>query len=195
MQDITWCQVPNWEYPAALLRGVTCVAVSTDDERRIAWTHRLIGTEPKPEGSEWRESGKYVGVLDVGWVKRTFGQGDKPLSGTALSYWRKKGIPLEHVQRMIEELRALLPDTEKEAAPSMTRRLLAGVIALEKKAGVSEDELSAAQNAAAAAEEALRVDRLAAAELEASRRKASERKQGQGGGQSAGSPGSTRRKP
>jgi hypothetical protein len=93
------------------------VAVPTDDERRIAWTHRLIGTEPKPEGGDWRESGKYVGVLNVGWVKRTFGQGGKPLSGTALSYWRKKGIPLEHMSRMTQELRALLPDTTKDAAP------------------------------------------------------------------------------
>ena len=125
MQVITPCQVPNLECPAALLQGVTSVPVSTDDERRIAWTHRLIGTDPKPEGSDWRESGKYVGVLDAGWVKRTFGQEGKPLTGTALSYWRKKGIPLEHLPRMIEELQALLPDTEKE--PPWVGRLQAKV--------------------------------------------------------------------
>ena len=166
--------------------------MTADDERRLAWTHLLIGTEPKPKGSGRRARGKYIGALDQAWVKKTFGQGGKPLTGTALSYWRKKGIPLEHVPTMIEALRSLLPETEREAAPSMTRRLLTGVMALEAKAGVTPADLSSAE---VAMEAALEADARLAAELEASRRKSSGQGGGQAGGQSAGSLGSKRQKP
>lgn len=87
------------------------------------------------------------------------------------------------------------PETQEAAAPSMTRRLLAGVIALERQADISPDELASAQELAAAIEAGMEADARIAAELEASRRKSSARTSGRGGGRSAGSQGNKRRTP
>ena len=87
------------------------------------------------------------------------------------------------------------PQTQKEAAPSMTRRLLAGIIALEKKSGITPDELEAARESAAAIEAALEADARLVAELEASQRKPGGRAADRAGGQAGASKGSKRRKP
>lgn len=100
----------------------------------------------------------------------------------------------------LEQVRALygLPvdsqGTKKEAAPSMTRRLLAGVIALEKKAEISPDELASAEESAEMIEASLEADARLAAELEASRRRSSERAPGPTGGPTGESLGSKRQK-
>jgi hypothetical protein len=97
--------------------------------------------------------------------------------------------------RAIRDLVGASEANERAASPSMTRRLLAGVIALETAAGITPEALAAAQQEATGFEErALDVDRRVAAELTETQRKAAERKAGQVGGQSAVLPGSKRSK-
>lgn len=87
------------------------------------------------------------------------------------------------------------PETQRSAAPSMTRRLLAGVMALERNAQITEAEIARGLEAAEAFERlAQEVDRHAAELLEQSQRKSSGRAGGLGGGQSGASPGSSRRR-
>lgn len=99
------------------------------------------------------------------------------------------------VQRVQAVMRPDLPETGKEAAPLVTRRLLTGVIALERKAGVSPDELVNAEQSAVEIEAALEADARFAAELEASQRKSSAQAKGRAGGRAGGSQGNTPQSP
>jgi hypothetical protein len=68
---------------------------------RQALARRLLGT------------GKEPGPLDAGWVKRQFG-----ITGTALMNWRKRGIPRDRVDEVMEVLAAVLPADTKSAPPA-----------------------------------------------------------------------------
>lgn len=81
------------------------------------------------------------------------------------------------------------------AAPLFTRRLLTGVIALERRANISPDELASAEESAIAIEAGMGVDARIASGLVTPRRTSGGRNAGRGGGRSAGSLGSTPRKP
>lgn len=152
--------------------------MTTAERKELAL--RLFGTG---------EKGK-PGPIDSGWITAKLMKRNR----MTLKRWRENGIPADRLEEVIETLRAILPGTEKEAAPSMTGRLVAGVIALERKAGVTPAELAAAQAEAATLEAAAEVDARLVAELEASQRKPSEQEQGRAGGQSGGSPSSKRQK-
>jgi transcriptional regulator with XRE-family HTH domain len=83
----------------------------------------------------------------------------------------------------------------RETPASLTRRVLAGVIALEGKAGVSQTDLSAALQEAERLEAlALEADALLAGAVTPPRRKRGGQSRGRAGGQSAGSPGSKRQR-
>lgn len=85
--------------------------------------------------------------------------------------------------------------TQAEPA-SLTRRVLAGVIALEGHAGISATDLSAAMQEAERFEAlAQEMDAEIADDVAPPPRRGGGRKEDQGGGQSAGSPGSRRRTP
>ena len=151
------------------------------DPARRALALRLFGSGKK---------GEPPGPLDAGWVVAH-------LAGTrtTLMRWRQNGIPPDRVEDVLIAIRAVLPETETEAAPSVTRRLLAGVIALEKKAGVSPAELESAQDSATAIEAAMEADARLAAELEGSRHTRAGRAGRPGGAPAGGSQGSKRQKP
>lgn len=117
------------------------------------------------------------------------------VSVETLNRWHRdrKEVPAV-VERIVFELFGV-SETQKEAAPSMTKRLLAGLIALETRAGISPDELASAEEEAAAllVLEA-GVDIQLAAELEAAQRTPDERGRGRAGGRADVSPGSKRQK-
>lgn len=86
--------------------------------------------------------------------------------------------------------------TSNEPAPSMTRRVLAGVLALEGKAGISQTDVAAALQEAERLEAlALEADALLAGAVAPPRRRRGGQPPGQGGGRAAGLLGSTRQKP
>lgn len=150
----------------------------SDTERRDL-ALRLFGTG---------KSGEAPGPIDAGWAAAH-------LTGTrqTLKRWRETGIPVDRVEDVMDALRDVLPEITKEAAP-ITRRLLAGVIALEAKAQISPAELASAQDEAAAIEAALEADARIAAELEASRRTPDAQGVGRGGARGGASLGSKRQK-
>lgn len=59
-----------------------------------------------------------------------------------INRWKKEGSATAEDIRAIQQI--LFPNMEKEAAPSVTRRLLTGIIALEQRAHISDAELAAA---------------------------------------------------
>lgn len=109
------------------------------------------------------------------------------LSGETLNRWvrEEKEFPAT-VERIVFELFGL--DTQKEAAPSLTRRLLVGIRALEQKAGVTAEEL-------ALAEAALEMDQAIARDLATPEQPRGGRKADRAGGQSGASLGSKRSTP
>jgi hypothetical protein len=119
------------------------------------------------------------------------------VSRTAVWRWsRGEAVTPGALARVQSLLRPDLPPfTTKEAASLITRRLLAGVVALETKAEVTPAELATAQDSAELIEAALEADARLAAELEASRRKSAGRAAGQGASPGGGSPSSKRRAP
>jgi hypothetical protein len=152
----------------------------SDPERRLL-ALRLFGSGVK---------GEPHGPMDPQWVVTH-------LAGTrqTLRRWRQVGIPPDRLDEVIAAVHGLLPDIQKDAAPSMTRRLLAGVMALENRAVITPEELQRATSDAAQFEtQALDVDRRLAAELAETQRRAAEQATGPTGGQSGASPGSKRSK-
>lgn len=133
--------------------------------------------------------------LSTKWIENKAG-----CSRDTVAAWRRGRMPRkDHWENFVAAYTAWrdgLPEIQnEEAAPSLTRRLLAGVIALERRAGVTAEELSAAQGSVVEIEAALEADARIAAELEASQRRSSGRAGGQAAAQSDGSQGSKRRKP
>jgi hypothetical protein len=142
---------------------------------------RLFGTGVK---------GEPHGPMDPQWVVTH-------LAGTrqTLKRWRAVGIPPDRLDDVIAAVHGLLPDIQKDAAPSLTRRLVAGVMALERRAEITPEELAAAQVAATDLEsELLEIDREIVAGVGEHEPPHGGRTRGQAGGQSAVSPGSKRSK-
>lgn len=116
-----------------------------------------------------------------------------PVSRSTVDRWKAGAQPTREDIRAIRDL--LFPEDAKEAAPSVTRRLLAGVMALEKNARISDVELAdAIRDAAAWERESLEADARLAERLARSPRKRAARAGDPTGGQVDGSPSSRRRK-
>lgn len=106
--------------------------------------------------------------------------------------WVEDGVaPTPEAERVIRKILGIT----KEAAPSVTRRLLEGIIALENRADLSPEERAQAAQDADAFERLAQVsDRQLAKRLEASQRTRSSRAKGPTGGPAAESPSSKRGK-
>ena len=169
----TLCRVTDEETPGARLKGYI----------RARWTRKdggweKLATEAKLRGrqtlNEWFSGEKEPSLSSLQQVAKVLG--------------------VRRVDLLAAYDGEIAPETQRSTAPSMTRRLLAGVIALEQRANVSPEELSSAQDSAAAIEAALEADARIAAELEESRRRSDGRVAGQGGAPTGGSQGNRRRR-
>lgn len=167
------------ECTATVRNVLQTVRRMTDSERRDL-AHRLFG----------KGKGFPPGPIDAGWVTATLLGGNR----MTLHRWRKGGIPADRLEDVYEAVRSIVPEAAKEAAPSvLTRRLLAGVRALEKRAEITPEELAVAQREAAELEsELLEIDREIVADAGVPGRQPASRTKGQAGGRLGGSQGSKR---
>lgn len=116
------------------------------------------------------------------------------VSKTAVSQWsRGKDVTPFRVRQVRDLLR---PETRRSAAPSMTRRLLAGIMALESAAKLTDADLARAMKAAEAFEAlALEADARLAEQLAQSQHTPDAPTGGLNGAPTGGSLGSKRRTP